>query len=137
MTRIFFAKILRSAPRQCGGTSQKLLARSRAFPTIRPGAVYQTFRPIATSNKSSKGISPESENPQPKVSEGNAEQKQAAELTQSQYNELSDEYMDTIVEKLEELQEEREDVDVEYSAGVLTLTFPPVGTYVINKQPPK
>lgn len=40
---------------------------------------------------------------------------QAAELTQEQYNELSDEYMDTMVEKLEELQEEREDVDVEYS----------------------
>ncbi|KAB8300981.1 hypothetical protein EYC80_002905 [Monilinia laxa] len=136
MSRIFFARILRSAPRQCGSTSRKLLVRSRAFPTIRSGAVYQTFRPIATSNKLSKGISPESENPQPKVSESNAEPKQAAELTQSQYNELSDEYMDTIVEKLEELQEEREDVDVEYSAGVLTLTFPPVGTYVINKQPP-
>lgn len=115
MTRIFFAKILRSAPRQCGGTSRKFLACSRVFPTIRSGAVYQTFRPIATSNKLSKGISPESENPQPKILESNAEPKQAAELTQNLYNELSDEYMDTIVEKLEELQEEREDVDVEYS----------------------
>jgi len=73
--------------------------------------------------------------------------------------------------RLEELQEEREDVDVEYSvlstfppifplpyrfpllnpppneprsptnrprkkAGVLTLSFPPSGTYVLNKQPP-
>jgi len=44
--------------------------------------------------------------------------------------------MDAIVEKLEEMQEEREDIDVEYSAGVLTLNFPPNGTYVINKQPP-
>jgi len=38
--------------------------------------------------------------------------------------------------ELEALQEEREDVDVEYSAGVLTLIFPPIGSYVINKQPP-
>jgi len=44
--------------------------------------------------------------------------------------------MGHIVEKLEELQEAREDVEVEYSAGVLTLTFPPIGTYVLNKQPP-
>jgi len=44
--------------------------------------------------------------------------------------------MNALIEKLEQLQEEDEDVDCEYSAGVLTLTFPPNGTYVINKQPP-
>ena len=60
------------------------------------------------------------------------------------------------MDKLEELQETREDVDVEYSvslltsypllccsnintplkAGVLNLKFPPNGQYVLNKQPP-
>lgn len=44
--------------------------------------------------------------------------------------------MDRLLVELEEVQEAREDVDVEYSAGVLTLAFPPSGTYVINKQPP-
>jgi len=83
-----------------------------------------------------KGLSPESENPQPNIAESNTPHKHAAELSDEQYQELSDEYMDMIVEKLEELHEEREDVDLEYSAGVLTLTFPPAGTYVINKQPP-
>ncbi|TGO58427.1 hypothetical protein BCON_0055g00300 [Botryotinia convoluta] len=135
MTRTFLAKILRSAPRQCG-TSRNFLARGRTFPIIRPSVVYQTFRPITISNKVGKGLSPESENPKPKILESNPEPKQAAELSQEQYNELSDKYMDMMVEKLEELQEEREDVDVEYSAGVLTLSFPPIGTYVINKQPP-
>lgn len=114
MTRTFLAKILRNVPRQCG-TPRGLVARGRAFPTIRSSVVYQAFRPITTSNKVRKGLSPESENPQPKIPENNAEPMQAAELTQEQYNELSDEYMDTMVEKLEELQEEREDVDVEYS----------------------
>ncbi|KAL2046882.1 hypothetical protein N7G274_000900 [Stereocaulon virgatum] len=57
-------------------------------------------------------------------------------LSLSDYHKLSDTYIDALVSQLEELQEEREDVDVEYSAGVLTLTFPPHGTYVLNKQPP-
>lgn len=45
-------------------------------------------------------------------------------------------YIDTLVSILEQLQEERADVDCEFSAGVLTLYFPPHGTYVLNKQPP-
>ncbi|KAL9047656.1 MAG: hypothetical protein Q9206_006584 [Seirophora lacunosa] len=52
------------------------------------------------------------------------------------YHRLADTYIDNLVAKLEEIQEERDDVDCEYSAGVLTLTFPPAGTYVLNKQPP-
>ncbi|KAL8708533.1 MAG: hypothetical protein Q9220_006586 [cf. Caloplaca sp. 1 TL-2023] len=57
-------------------------------------------------------------------------------LTPDRYHRLADKYIDHLVSKLESLQEEREDVDCEYSAGVLTLSFPPQGTYVLNKQPP-
>ncbi|KAL6717391.1 Mitochondrial matrix iron chaperone [Lecanora helva] len=57
-------------------------------------------------------------------------------LTPSTYHTLSDTYIDLLVTQLESLQETRADIDVEYSAGVLTLTFPPNGTYVLNKQPP-
>ncbi|MCJ1274723.1 Mitochondrial chaperone Frataxin [Puttea exsequens] len=57
-------------------------------------------------------------------------------LATDTYHKLSDAYIENLVARLEELQEEREDVDVEYSAGVLTLAFPPAGTYVLNKQPP-
>ncbi|KAL8627167.1 hypothetical protein Q9189_007125 [Teloschistes chrysophthalmus] len=101
-----------------------------------------------------------------------------------QYHRVADIYIDNLVAKLEEMQEEREDVDCEYSvglsftslvsksylflacliaqntllpstfsnvspldqpvlliffftqSGVLTLAFPPIGTYVLNKQPP-
>ncbi|KAL9127672.1 MAG: hypothetical protein Q9217_003499 [Psora testacea] len=59
-----------------------------------------------------------------------------ASITIDEYHALSDEYIDTLVAQFEELQEEREDVDVEYSAGVLTLKLPPKGTYLLNKQPP-
>ena len=58
------------------------------------------------------------------------------ELSIEEYHSLSNSYIDTLVSILEQLQEERGDVDCEYSAGVLTLYFPPNGTYVLNKQPP-
>jgi len=95
-----------------------------------------TCRSFSTVPRNFKGLSPESENPQPKEPEAHDIAASPAVLSIEQYNILSDEYMDTLVERLEELQEEREDVDVEYSAGVLTLNFPPIGVYVINKQPP-
>lgn len=44
--------------------------------------------------------------------------------------------MEELLARLEDLQEDREDVEVECSAGLLTLHFPPAGTYIINKQPP-
>lgn len=58
------------------------------------------------------------------------------ELSIEEYHRLSNRYIDTLVSILEQLQEDRADVDCEYSAGVLTLYFPPHGTYVLNKQPP-
>src|SRR6186713_1316107 len=60
----------------------------------------------------------------------------AAKISVDTYHRLADKYIDELVAELEDLQEEREEVDVEYSAGVLTLIFPPKGTYVLNKQPP-
>ncbi|KAH8601854.1 hypothetical protein B0O99DRAFT_736197 [Bisporella sp. PMI_857] len=102
----------------------------------RKSSAQQSLRYLSVTTPRAKGITPESEDPQPKVPEEVQDGAIPADLTIERYNELSDVYMDSIVEKLEALQEEREDVDVEYSAGVLTLTFPPIGTYVINKQPP-
>ena len=58
------------------------------------------------------------------------------ELSIEEYHTHSNSYIDTLVAILEQLQEERAEVDCEYSAGVLTLYFPPHGTYVLNKQPP-
>jgi len=49
---------------------------------------------------------------------------------------VADEYLDLILTRYEEMAETREDVDVEYSAGVMKLGFLDIGEYVINKQPP-
>ncbi|KAI1381588.1 Frataxin [Hypoxylon crocopeplum] len=60
----------------------------------------------------------------------------AASITDAEYHELADEYLDTVLGKYEELQDESGDVDVEFSSGVMTVKVPNVGIYVINKQPP-
>ncbi|KIH93516.1 mitochondrial chaperone [Sporothrix brasiliensis 5110] len=65
-----------------------------------------------------------------------------AGMTESEYHALADEYLDRLLVRLEDMQDAREDVDVEYASGVLTLSFSPSEpgarprTYVINKQPP-
>ncbi|KAK6500954.1 Mitochondrial chaperone Frataxin [Arthrobotrys conoides] len=56
-------------------------------------------------------------------------------MSMDEYHEIADETMDGIFTKLEELAEDDKGLDVEFSAGVLTLDTPN-GTYVINKQPP-
>lgn len=75
-------------------------------------------------------------------------------MSQSEYERISEEDMDTLHESLEVVCEQYgpEEWEVEYSvsptrstpltaaddgqSGVMTLSLPPTGTWVINKQPP-
>lgn len=57
-------------------------------------------------------------------------------LSTSEYHELADEALETITESYERLVENKPEIDVDLSQGVLTLMVPPIGTYVLNKQPP-
>ncbi|KAL0144206.1 hypothetical protein V8B55DRAFT_1484482 [Mucor lusitanicus] len=60
------------------------------------------------------------------------------DLTTERYHRLSDEVLDHMVTRLEELADEieMEGFDVEYNQGVMTISVGEHGTYVINKQPP-
>jgi frataxin len=44
--------------------------------------------------------------------------------------------LDHLGDELETLAEDYPQIDCELSQGVMTLTVPPAGTYVINRQPP-
>ena len=59
-------------------------------------------------------------------------------MTASEYDGLSENDMETMHDSLESLCEDQDEGkwEVEYSSGVMTLSVPPHGTYVINKQPP-
>lgn len=74
------------------------------------------------------------------------------ELSDGEYHELADSFLEVVLSKFEQLQDAREDIDIEYSvrtthpfylrptnmlqSGVMTINVADKGTYVINKQPP-
>ncbi|ETS79401.1 hypothetical protein PFICI_09254 [Pestalotiopsis fici W106-1] len=60
---------------------------------------------------------------------------QPAQITDEQYHKLADQYLDDLLVTFEEEQDAKDEIDVEYSAGVMNIKYPQ-GTYVINKQPP-
>lgn len=43
----------------------------------------------------------------------------AADITEAEYHQLADEYLETLLNKFEELQDAREDVDVEFTVSYL------------------
>lgn len=120
------------------------------------------YRYFSTTSSLFKGILPDSDDPSPPNVQSSTVKATPADLTDEQYHALSEEYMNTIYSRLEEVGEKNSQVDVEYSvcnsiptslasplhelyiaanvfsyqAGVLNVTFPDLGTYVINKQPP-
>lgn len=112
-----------------------LLARASRLATR--AAVAAARRPyVAPSAARARGIMPHSENPAKGSAPPTAPSCSVAELSDGEYHELADRYLDTVLAKFEELQDARDDVDIEYSSGVMTITVADKGTYVINKQPP-
>lgn len=129
MSRASFTKIGRLA----AGSVAIMTRRAAAFNTgrlvisVRAHTLPRQFipsRPFSTTLRLAKPSPPP------------ATAKKAAPLTDNQYHELANEYLEAVLEKYEELQDENGDIDVEFSAGVMTVKIPNVGTYVLNKQPP-
>ncbi|KAG6048279.1 hypothetical protein E4U39_007525 [Claviceps sp. Clav50 group G5] len=93
-------------------------------------------RTFCLSARQAKGIMPETENPSKQDVAPAAPSMGVAPLSERAYHELADLYLESLLSEFEQQQDSREDVDVEYSAGVMTITVANKGTYVINKQPP-
>ena len=128
MTRNAVFKLVRVATRPFSAPSStiprsSLIRKSRLSIISRPvlTASIQACRSFSTTPTASKGLSPESEDPAPKEAESNIKTAQPAELTNEQYHELADAYMDSMVERMEQLQEEKDEVDVEYSVRSLSI----------------
>nr|XP_036579965.1 mitochondrial chaperone [Colletotrichum truncatum]KAF6787721.1 mitochondrial chaperone [Colletotrichum truncatum] len=147
MARSSLAKLSRAATRSlCSSSSQTILSRrssalltstaSKSASIAGPASFIAARKLFTTSAVANRGIMPDTDNPQVKQTPSDNVKTSVAELSDSEYHDLADAYLETVVTKLEELQDAREGVDVEYAAGVLSVTFPDAGTYVINKQPP-
>jgi frataxin len=82
-------------------------------------------RPFNASAVDSKGLSPTSTEPEPPKGEhagGAGHVAQPATLTTDEYHDLADQYIDTLVLKLEEMAEEAsEKLEVEYSVSINTV----------------
>ncbi|PSK60325.1 iron donor protein CyaY [Elsinoe australis] len=128
--------ILRTAQSTSNALRLPLRAASTSN-TIRQNPNHGPSQPrLFSSSSTSRSIMPEHEDPPAPKPEPTYHVSDPTPLSEEAYATLSEQLMEQILTKVEEVQEEREDVDVEYSAGVLNVTFPPAGTYVINKQPP-
>ena len=66
---------------------------------------------------------------------GDGATRAASSAAGDDYVALADECLDAILEKADELSDDRDDVEVELASGVLTLKTPE-GTWVLNKQVP-
>ena len=82
-------------------------------------------RALSTSTVRPKGIMPDTSDPFQKA-EPQPVAASKPELSDSEYHKVADEYLDRLLSKLEELQEERTDVDVEYSVRFCLPTHPAI-----------
>lgn len=106
------------------------LARSMPLATLQPRNSF-SFLKSAFSSRITSVQSCRSYSVSPIPTE-----KDVDNLSSDEYHTFSDETMDSMLTVFEELCELVPDLDVELSQGVLSLTLPPNGSYVINKQPP-
>ncbi|KAL2755413.1 hypothetical protein ACRALDRAFT_1051179 [Sodiomyces alcalophilus JCM 7366] len=137
MPRVVARSLRLSSTAPSSATSTPRFLVSSTHGAIRLAKPIAIRRHLTTTSSTARGIMPDTEEPQRKdVEPADTEvPKEIAPLTDNQYHELADSYLDVAVARLEDLQEVREGLDVEYANGVLTLTVPEIGTYVINKQP--
>lgn len=114
MTRSILQKLAQRSVRQFlpKPTSSRILLTSSYSPLPPTNVSRRTF---THSSRFEKGIIPDSADPQPKESEDHVKSLAPTEITTEVYHEQSDAFMERLVAELEALQEEREDVDVEFS----------------------
>lgn len=117
--------------------------------------IPRQYRSFSSSQITPKGLSPESSDPPPPNTEDHSVGDAPTELTDAEYHEIADQYMNSLVLALEEMADGEkggsEPVEVEFAvsfftttenhtdipqAGVLTVGHPKNGSYVLNKQPP-
>jgi frataxin len=116
-------RIASTLPRIAGRTFVNPVRRNAALSV--PKLVAQrthnvsasTIRTFTVSARQFKGIYPETDNPQTKDPEPEVTVSEPTPLTPEEYHENADKFIDHLVATLEELQESREDVDVEYSVS--------------------
>lgn len=113
------------------------LARSYRTPTshnitqqLKTPALLYTMLPsprlFSSSTLRYVSILPDSSDPPPREAEEHDDQSptQKTDITIEEYHTLADEFLETLIAKLEQRQEEKGDMDVEYSVRHVMITIP-------------
>jgi len=58
---------------------------------------------------------PHSEDPEPPNAEAHEDASKAADMSEDEFHEHADRYLEALVAKVEEMQESKEDLDIEYA----------------------
>lgn len=125
MSRNLLSKLVRSSRTIMPSTSRTASTALRASAhraiavplasQVHRAATANSPRFFSTTRPFLKGLSPETDNPQPKQAEPNVTATGPADITIEQFHAVADDYLAALIEKLEQLQEETEEIDVEYS----------------------
>jgi frataxin len=121
-----FSTALRRTLRSTNTIRKPTLARAKSTPNpysirsqIRTPALLFTVLPAPRTFSSSAiyaGLLPDTSDPAPREAEEHEPTpQQKTEITNDEYHTLSDAYLDILIGKLEARQEEKGDIDVEYS----------------------
>ncbi|KAL8282665.1 hypothetical protein RB600_005894 [Gaeumannomyces tritici] len=117
--RGLLARVPMTMLRPASNAARTATAAAKATSPAIPATASAHARWMGTSSSRGKGLSPESENPiPPKISDEDlkaAPVMTAAPLEDAEYHELADEYLEGVLGKFEDLQDQRPEVDVEFS----------------------
>lgn len=80
-------------------------------------AKQQSSRSFSVSARPLAGLMPHTENPEPKESEPVLVNAAPSPLETEEFHELADHYLEEVLAKVEEIQEGREDIEVDYSVS--------------------
>ncbi|KYK55270.1 mitochondrial iron uptake protein [Drechmeria coniospora] len=131
------SRVVTRGARSCGVRSSRLRLVQCASAALLPQPGRPTpRRAFSSSPLTAKGIMPDTDSPAKEAAARTKRSLGVAELADGEYHDLADTYLDAVLAKFELLQDSREDIDIEFAAGVMTITVADKGTYVINKQPP-
>ena len=111
------AVILRSAIR----VSNRKPTLAPLRPTLQPLRIHTQRQPFSNTCAPRKGLQPDSEDPKPPATEDHQGHHalEPAQIADSEYHELADQYIDTLVLTLEEMAEDAKNgIEVEYSVCV-------------------
>jgi hypothetical protein len=112
-------------PRNLSAPSGVLSCRpaiaSSSAAVVRTSPVISTIGPVTavrflTGSSDRKGITPD-DKPKEDVSETPKKAITAANITETEFHKVADRFLDNLLAHLEQLQDERENVDVEFAVG--------------------